>query len=170
MDVASLPKYVPFERPYFIGFSRPTPRWRSPRAIGVLRDLTWLVAMGVMLYWFQRTATAAERALAPVPRRPALNFKLVAERFRKVDRHAKREEVTKLLGPPTDWGSRFPEVRPYEIELSSESDKERRKQYYRIWYLWRDRKNPKNRVAVLFEDGEVLRTVASPTNPDPTAK
>jgi hypothetical protein len=105
----------------------------SPRAARLLRDFTCLLAIAALVYWLRETTAAIEHPRAPRPVL-VLDFKLVKERFGKISPSASRNEVEKLLGPPS------PPNEHWEADLQwwAESGDSRVTGDDRVWDLWID--------------------------------
>jgi hypothetical protein len=119
-----------------------------------LRDVALVVAFLVLLFYLRGFVTPTSKKSPTPPPRPALDFKLIAERFVKVRLHANREEVEQLLGPPSSPDSSW---EPFLSEWGSQA-------YYsnrglpedRYWDVWIDPNQEGRGVAILYANGKVL--------------
>src|SRR5262245_47691527 len=110
MDFSSLPKYTAIPKRGSAARADKTGPGLSPRVTRILRDLVLLVAIVAMLYELRLIATAIERPPVPASARPPLDFRLVEERYRDLSLGYSRDQVERLLGPPTHrdvWGPEF---------------------------------------------------------------
>ena|SRR5438067_2909035 len=157
MDLASLPKYQQFRPPGRTVRSAGARFRLSPRLTRALLDVTVLLAIAALLYFFWLTGAAAERALTPVPPPPVLDFKLVQQRYDDVavtnqfedarkGRFVRREQFHRLLESPSHPNAWGPELSKYWEDLSLPE---------RIWDEWVDPNDPDKRVVILFSEGKV---------------
>ncbi|QEG31790.1 hypothetical protein GobsT_66340 [Gemmata obscuriglobus] len=153
MDYASLPSYPP--PPSHAPEPQPgNERQLTPRQTQVLIDLTWLAGIMVLILWTRHAVTnieraqAAERARAVAPPPTPLDFGLVAERFGQIQAGASREEVERLLGPPTERRAWGPEVEEFELRWWNGGKNIFRAD--REWNRWSDPANPNRWAAVVY--------------------
>ena len=144
MDFASLPRYRAFPKPSTAVDERGPVL--SPRARRIARDLALSLAMVVALYLLRQFAAALDRPPPPVP--PPLEFRVVAERFRRLEECRTRAEVERLLGPPTDPNAWGPELAQFEERWWNSGRNWFPKE--RLWHRWSDPGDPDRWVAVVY--------------------
>jgi hypothetical protein len=104
--------------------------------------------VAALLYGLRRTAIVAESALTPAPQ--PLDFELVVQRFDKIKTFPSRNEIEKLLGPPT-WVTSSP--KDWEVDIFAYSDFGIPKD--RILLKWIDPNDDRKWVAVRCAEGKV---------------
>jgi hypothetical protein len=104
MDFSSLRSY-PAPRRAWPGWRIPAADGPSPRAARVLFDLAALAGVAAALYGAWWAADRVEHARAAAEPTP-LDFRVVAKRYADVRLRASRDDVERLLGPPTRQLSR----------------------------------------------------------------
>jgi hypothetical protein len=152
MDFSSLPKYPPPDGPGAATCLRENSQELSRRVIRILLELVFLLAVMLLLYEFRPIATVADR---PPPAAPPLDFKLIEARYNKVGLFVSRDEVRKLLGPPTELPFWEPgleqltaDVEQWNMHSELPSD--------RIWVRWTD-PNDKGKCVTIFFAGNQVR-------------
>ena len=154
MDYSSLPSYPPPLPSRSDGIRQKRERRLTEREAGFLIDLVWLAGIVVLLFWL-RQATDTLRSPPPPPPEP-LAFKLVAERFARVEVGMTSEEVFSLLGPERYVKFREPEFDDFEVRVVSHPDRYPTPLY---WAKWADPDDPARWVAVFIADGRVYHKV-----------
>jgi len=142
MDFSSLPRYRSFQE---LVYGPPLPARGSPvspREARLMKDLALLMAIVVVLYQSRQAAAAIIRPPSP----PPLDFRLVAERYALLAGYSSREEVERLLGPPTECNAWAPEIAEFEKNWRDRNGFGE----VRMWYKWSDPDNSDRWVAVVY--------------------
>jgi hypothetical protein len=158
MDLSSPPKYPTYkgrasatgaedieER---IAAIRVRPIARPQRGERIAFKLVLVAAFGLLLYWLRCQTHPAEPPIAPPPPLP-LEFKLVQDRYVKIQLFQDRAEVEQLLGPPCPEHEPVPEFVNWE-RLAEHSHRHMGIPDGRIWERWIDPEDKGKWVAVLF--------------------
>ncbi len=155
MDLSSLRSY-PAPRRAWPGFRIPPADGLSRRKARVLFDLAALVGVMAALYGAWWAADLVEHGRAkPKP----LDFRVVAKRYADVRLWASRDDVERLLGPPTRQPGRE-DHRFGRLEALAELVAQahwRDMWEPRYWCLWEGPQDEGRWVAVYFAGGKVWR-------------
>jgi hypothetical protein len=163
MNLPSLPKFPAYrgrasatcaeEIEERIGAIQLGPMTRPRRGERVVFKLAFVVAFALLLYWLRCQTLSAEPPIAPPP--PLrLEFKLVQERYEKVQLFQQRAEVEQLLGPPCQEHELQPEYAEWE-RLAERSNWHLGIPDGRIWERWIDPDDKGRWVAILVAEDRV---------------
>jgi hypothetical protein len=158
MDFSSLRRYPTFPKG--------RPGWRialtaggsSPRTTRVLFDLAVLTCLAAAFYGVWWTARRIEQPPPPPPPKPApLDFNVIAARHDEVKHSASRDDVERLLGPPTEPlppGAQFDGLEEV-TERAAHSHRGFDMPEPQLWRMWVDPQDEGRWVAIYFAGGKV---------------
>jgi hypothetical protein len=151
MGNSSFPSYPP-PLPSRSNAVKSRPKWHlTPRQHQVLVDLIWLAGIVILLVWLRQVATTLRQP--PPPKPVPLPFRLVVQRFDRVEIGMSEDEAFTLLGPQRFAQFREPEMEAFESWISFHPDRYPSKWY---WAKWADPADPSRWMALLIGDGQVV--------------